>query len=182
MSRDKVTSYLAVYQPHLFAKHVTTTLTCGMRHQVHGAKVALWGEHIPVKGGGVGHPDRATPQGSQCRQQSHVCSLRVQETPSIAVQHQIVSSLQGFCSGKPSQELSDCPHHLHLVPILPGERADRLCTDTGAQSLGCRAVPPHAPQCPTAGRAAGPVLWQRDASAKLQPTTLLCAPAHPTGL
>lgn len=59
---------------------------------------------------GVGCPDRATPPGSQRRQQGHACTLMVLESPSIAVPHQIVSSLQGpwwQCSRKLSQEMSE---------------------------------------------------------------------------
>lgn len=54
------------------------------------------------------HPDKTTPPGSQRRQQGQACSLTGLESPRIAVQHQIVSSLQSpwwQCSGKLPQEM-----------------------------------------------------------------------------
>ena len=95
----------------------TTFLRCYHPVSYHGtptqppspwSRVALWTQQTPVQKGCVGHPDRATPPGSQHRQQGHACCLMVLESPCTAVEHQILSSLQHpwwQCSGKLSQKI-----------------------------------------------------------------------------
>lgn len=146
----------------------------------------------PCARGGVGHPDRATPPGSQCRQQVHACSLMVLENPNIAVQHQITSSLQDpwwQCYGKLSQEMSELASPPLSTPPPPcynspyfhvKHQPGSMQTYTArAQDVGlCHPMTPGFPQL---GELHVPSC-ARDTLAEPQPITLLreaSAPAHP---
>lgn len=164
-----------MYKHHLFAPRVTT-LSCTMRHQACGARW-LYGESTSLCKGGCGLSLEGDNAGSRA-----MCA------PSGCKKAQALqSSTKVFPHCRVFAQESRPSRCLSLLSTPPPPRYNSLYCQvkhpTGsAQTQGCGAVPPDAPEFPTAGRAAGPVLCQRDAPAELQPIALLCAPAHPTGL